>query len=171
MKLDILRQRYSLRQYDPRPVEEEKLQAVLQAAVCAPTAVNRQPQRILVIQSEEGRQKMKACTRFDFDAPAFLLVCYDRQASWKRKFDGDDSGRVDAAIAATQMMLEAVAQGLGTCWVGYFDPDQVRQAYALPDDYIPVVILTLGYPAADAAPSPKHESRLAPEQTIFWEKF
>ena len=101
----------------------------------------------------------------------FLLVCYDRQASWKRKFDGDDSGRVDAAIAATQMMLEAVAQGLGTCWVGYFDPDQVRQAYALPDDYIPVVILTLGYPAADAAPSPKHESRLAPEQTIFWEKF
>ena len=57
MKLDILRQRYSLRQYDPRPVEEEKLQAVLQAAVCAPTAVNRQPQRILVIQSEEGGRR------------------------------------------------------------------------------------------------------------------
>lgn len=171
MKLQILKDRYSLRQFDPRPVEEEKLQAVLEAAVCAPTAANRQPQRILVIQSEDGRRKMKECTRFDFDAPAFLLVCYDRQESWKRKFDGDDSGRVDAAIVTTQMMLEAVEQGLGTCWVGYFDPDQVRRQYALPEDYVPVSILPLGYPAADAAPGPLHESRLEETQTIFYEKF
>ena len=69
------------------------------------------------------------------------------------------------------MMLEAAALGLGTTWVGYFDPAEVRKAYELPDYLVPVAILPVGYPAADAAPAPFHTKRLAREETVFFDKF
>ena len=127
--------------------------------------------RILVLESEDSLKKLKDCTPYHFHAPLALLVCYDREASWKRSFDNCDMGAVDAAIVTTQMMLEAASLGLGTTWVGYFDPAEVRKAYELPDYLIPVAILPVGYPAADAAPAPFHEKRLAPEETIFYNSF
>ena len=169
--LELAKERYSVRKFSDKKVEREKLDAILEAGRCAPTAVNYQPQRILVLESPEALEKLKKCTPCHFDAPLALLVCYDRGVSWKRSFDGHDMGEVDASIVTTQMMLEAAALGLGTTWVGYFDPEAVKREFALPGWLAPVAILPAGYPAADAAPAPFHEKRLAREETVFFNSF
>lgn len=105
--LELAKERYSVRKFSDKKVEREKLDAILEAGRCAPTAVNYQPQRVLVLESPEALEKLKGCTPYHFHAPLALLVCYDREASWKRSFDNCDMGAVDAAIVTTQMMLEA----------------------------------------------------------------
>ena len=99
--------RYSLRKFDPRPVEQDKLDLILEAGRNAPTAHNYQPQRIFVLRSPEALAKADACTGSRFNPPVILAVCYDPAVSWKREYYGKDHGEIDAAIAATQMMLQA----------------------------------------------------------------
>ena len=115
-------ERYSLRKFSDRPVEAEKLSAVLESGRNAPTAHNFQPQRILVLQSPEALEKVDGCTGAHFHPPVMLVVAYDPAVSWKRETDGKDHGEIDAAIAATQMMLQAADLGLGTTYVGMFEP-------------------------------------------------
>ena len=122
--LELARERYSVRKFAPKKVENEKLDAVLEAGRLAPTAVNYQPQRILVLDSEESLGKLRDCTPYHFSAPLALIVCYDDTTSWKRSYDGKDIGKGDTSIVTTQMMLEAAALGLGTTWVGHFDPQK-----------------------------------------------
>ena len=163
--LELARERYSVRKFAPKKVENEKLDAVLEAGRLAPTAVNYQPQRILVLDSEESLGKLRDCTPYHFSAPLALIVCYDDTTSWKRSYDGKDMGEVDASIVTTQMMLEAAALGLGTTWVGHFDPQKVRSAFRLPENVIPVAILPMGYPHESSVPNPKHAERLPLEKT------
>lgn len=163
--------RYSVRQFSDKPVEKEKLDAILEAARVAPTAANKQPQRILVIESEQAKAKLKECTRYHFDAPLALLICYDKSVSWKRSFDNDDAGTVDASIITTHLMLQAFELGIGSTWVAFFDPQKVREQFQLPENYIPVALLPLGYPAADAQPNPRHTERLPIDETVFYNEF
>ncbi len=169
--ITLANHRYSVRKFDAKPVEREKVEQILRAAQLSPTACNFQPQRILVLQSEEARAKLKKCTKYHFDAPLAFLICYDKTESWKRSFDGDDSGVVDAAIVTTHMMLAAAEIGLGTTWVGCFDPKMVCNEFKLPNNFVPVAVLPLGYPAADAKPAPGHASRLPLEKTVFFDRF
>ncbi|HBU12435.1 MAG TPA: nitroreductase [Clostridiales bacterium] len=162
--MDLLKQRYSLRQFSPKKVEREKIDAVLAAARLAPTAVNYQPQKIYVLQSEDARRKLKGCTNYSFDAPLAFLVCYDKNESWKRSYDGEDGGPADACITTTQMMLMLVTLGLGSTWVGSFDPAAVSEAYGLAENIVPYAILPAGYPAEGAQPSPKHDIRRPVEE-------
>lgn len=157
--MTLFKERYSCRKFSGKPVEREKLEAILDAARLAPTAVNFQPQRIFVLESRDSLDRLKDCTPYHFDAPAALLLCYDKNVSWKRKFDGEDFGIIDASIVGTHIMLEVVNQGLGTTWVGYFDPSLVSQNFELPDNIVPAAIFPIGYPADDAAPSPMHFDR------------
>lgn len=91
--LELAKERYSVRKFSDKKVEREKLDAILEAGRCAPTAVNYQPQRILVLESPEALEKLKGCTPYHFHAPLALLVCYDREASWKRSHDNCTWGR------------------------------------------------------------------------------
>ena len=132
---ELTRARYSLRKFDPRPIEEEKLRLLLQAAQSAPTAHNNQPQYLLV-------------------------VCYDPAAAWVRAgIDGKNHGEIDAAIATAQIMLQAADLGLGSTYVGVFDPEKL--ALALPElaGRTPIALLPVGYPAPDAHPSKLHTQR------------
>lgn len=169
--MELAHARYSVRKFDAKKIEREKLDAILEAGRCAPTAVNYQPQRVLVIESDEALEKLKKCTPYHFSAPLALLVCYDKEASWKRGYDGYDMGAVDAAIVTTQMMLEAAELGLGSTWVGHFDPAAARAEFELPDYLVPVAILPIGYPAANARPAHLHNEKLAPEETIFYNSY
>lgn len=155
--LELAEQRYSVRGFAPRPVEQEDVDRILRAAGAAPTAHNNQPQEIIVVRSPEGLEALKRCTECHYDAPLAFLVCYDREKSWKRSYDGRDSGQVDASIVATHMMLEAAQLGVGSTWVMYFIPEAVRAEFGLPDRVEPVAILVMGYP--DAQPSPRHLER------------
>ena len=88
-----------------------------------------------------------------------LVVAYDPEAAWKREEDGKNHGEIDAAIAATQMMLQAADLGLGTTYVGMFDPEKLRAAFPELEGLIPVALLPLGYPAEGAHPSRLHTDR------------
>lgn len=169
---DVIRKRYSVRKFEQRPVEQSALDAVLQAGLLAPTAKNLQPQRILVIRRQEDLEKLDRCTRCRFGAPCALLVCYDRDACWKReRYDGKPSGETDAAIVTTHMMLAAEAQGIGTTWVMHFDPEAVRREFSVPEPCEPCALLVMGYPAPDAQPSAMHFQTLPEERLVFFDRF
>ena len=152
-------QRYSLRKFSDRPVEEEKLNAILETGRNAPTAHNLQPQRIFVLRSPQALEKADGCAGSHFHPPVMLVVAYDPKVSWKREGDGKDHGEIDAAIAATQMMLEAADLGLGTTYVGMFDPEKLHGAFPEMEGLVPIALLPLGYPAEGAHPSRLHADR------------
>ncbi len=164
--LELAENRYSVRKYSAKPIEQEKLDKILRAGQVSPTAANRQPQRIFVLKSEESLQKARSVTKYCFDAPLVLLICYDKEASWKA-YDGHDSGYVDAAIVITQMMLEAFDEGIGSCWVRGYDKNDLIKALEIPDYLEPVALLPLGYPAEDSSPlHGRHNSRLPLDETV-----
>ena len=169
--LELAEKRYSCRKFSDREVEEEKIEALLKAAQLAPTAVNFQPQRILVITDKEKIKSLdeNGCTRYTFNAPLMMVVCYDKGKSWKRSFDGKDEGIVDASIITTHMMLEAVELGLGSTWVGAFDPAKAREILEVPENYEIVSLLPIGYPSME--PSERHHKRIDISEFTFRNRF
>lgn len=164
--MTLAKDRYSVRKFAARPVEDAVIDQILQAGHLAPTACNLQPQKVLVLKSETALEKLKKCTDCHFHAPLALLICYDKERSWKRSFDGKDSGYVDASIVTTHMMLAAAELGVGSTWVMWFDPEAVRREYALAENVEPVALLPLGYPAENAKPAHLHEKYRAEEEII-----
>lgn len=159
-------ERYSLRKYSDRPVEPEKLALILEAGRNAPTAHNLQPQRIFVIQSPEALEKADGCMGSHFHPPVIVAVAYDAEEAWKRETDGKNHGEIDAAIVATQMMLQAADLGLGTTYVGQFEPEKLWAAFPEMQGTVPIAMLTLGYPAEGAHPSRLHASRKPLEELV-----
>lgn len=167
--IDLCHERRSVRTFDERPVEQEKLDLILEAGRVAPTAANLQPQRILVLRSEDAMAKAReAAGRMMHNASCALLVCYDATESWKGEAFGEpdyDGGEVDAAIVTTAMMMEATDLGLGTLWVRGFNAPKVSEVFELPDHLRPVCFLVLGYPAASVLEKP-HTPRKELSETV-----
>ena len=154
---ELARARYSVRSFKDIPIEEEKMNLILEAGRVAPTACNNQPQKIYVAKSEASRKKLASVCRCTFDAPVILVVCYDRTRDWKNKLQpGYESGETDAAIVCTHMMLQAAELGIGSCWVGFFNPNEVAQALGLPENVTVSALLPMGYAAENAQPAPMH---------------
>jgi len=150
--LDLAKSRYSVRKYENRAVEAEKLTAILEAGRIAPTAANQQPCIFLVLNNEEAIEKLyKACN--PHGAPLDIIVCADKKSVWIRPFDKASMADIDSSIAADHMMLCAQDLGLSSCWITYFDPSIVRKEFKIPDNLIPVNILAIGY-GADEPQSP-----------------
>jgi len=145
---ELIKKRYSVRGYQSKPVEEEKLQKVLEAANLAPTAANRQPFKLIVIHTKGKESELKRIYHRDWfsQAPIVIGVCAVPSKGWSRK-DGKNYSDVDATIAMDHLILAAADLGLGTCWVAAFDPDAARKILGLPDDVEPVAFTPLGYPA------------------------
>jgi len=151
--------RYSLRKFSDRPIEQEKLDLVLEAARKAPTAHNLQPQHIFVIKSAEGLEKAYRCTACHFGSPVILVLAYNEESSWHRETDGKMHGEIDTAIAAAQMMLQAADLGLGTTYVGVFDPAALAREFPEIASYRTIGLMPIGYPAEGAHPSRLHADR------------
>ena len=147
-------------------VEDALLQQVLEAGRNAPTAHNNQPQRIFVLQSPEAMAKADACMGCHFHPPVLLAVAYDPAAAWDREDDGKNHGEIDATIAVTQMMLQAADLGLGTTYVGMFDPEKLTAAFPEMAGLVPIAMLPLGYPAEGAHPARLHTERKPMEQLV-----
>ena len=167
----LAEERHSVRKFSSRAVEPEKLDLILRAGRIAPTACNNQPQRILVIQDKAGMEKLARCTTYTFGASMALLVCCDQTASWVRPYDSNNSFEVDASIVTSHMMLQAADLGLGTTWVGHFDPAKARSEFNIPANLVPVAILPLGYPAEDSKKNRLHFTKLSPEAVVFYNDF
>lgn len=167
---ELMKARYSVRKFDPRPVEPEKLTQILEAGRLAPTGCNYQPQRILVVQGEE-LSKMDACTPMRFGQPMVLVVCWDSRESWKHR-SGRDIGVVDSTIVLTQMMYRAQELGIGSLIVGLYKEPQLREHFRIPAYYEIAGLLLLGYPAPDCQPHPQlHFERKKLEETVFYGSF
>jgi nitroreductase len=145
---ELIRTRYSVRAYKPDPVEDDKLEQILEAARLAPTAANRQPFRILVIHTEGRQDELGRIYRRGWfvDAPIILCACGVPAENWVR-MDGKNYNDVDVTIAMDHLILAAANLGLGTCWVAAFDPEAAREVLNLPAGVEPVAFTPLGYPA------------------------
>ena len=166
--LTLAKERYSLRKFDGRPLSQADIDKILEAGIVSPTAKNLQPERIFVVQSEEGLAKLNACTDCIYGAKTAFLICYDKNESWKRDCDGKDSGDVDCSIVATQMMLAATDIGAGTTMVMWYDSPKLRELFELPENLIDVCILPAGYPSAEAKPSFRHTQRKPVEDIVSY---
>lgn len=144
---EAIKLRRSVRAYEDRDVEEEKLQQVLEAGRLAPSASNRQEWKFVVVRDKELRQRLVDAARgqqFVGDAPVVIAACavdHDHLMPC-----GHPSHLVDVAIAIDHMTLAARELGLGTCWIGAFDPRQVRDILDIPDSVEVIELLPLGYP-------------------------
>ena len=163
---DLAKARYSVRKFADKPVEEEKLQKILEAGAVAPTAKNQQPQKIYVLESQEAIEKIRGITRCAFNAPVVLLVCGSKEQAWVNPFNDRCSAEMDCSIVTTQMMLQAQELGLGTCWVCWFDTALTKQIFGIPESEEVYALLPLGYPAEESKPSSLHGSRKGLEETV-----
>ena len=157
--LELAKERYSVRDYADRPVEREKLEKILEAGNVVPTAVNAQPQRIYVLESEESLKKLAELTRCGFNAKTVLLFTYREDEAWSNPLEeGICAGVEDVSIVATHVMLEAWELGIGSCWVNYFPNTKLEKAFGIPAGEKSVLLMPLGYPADGSQPSPKHSA-------------
>ena len=164
---ELAKTRFSVRGFNSRPIEEEKLAAILERGRIAPTACNNQPQRIKVITGG-ALEKLDRCSPCRFGAPTVLLVCYDRNVSAKRdNIDGKELGDIDASIVTTHLMFTATELGLGSCWVAHFDPVKLKEEFALQEHIIPVALLPVGYAQEGVKPAGRHTMKNRLEKILL----
>lgn len=165
--LTLAKKRYSCRKMTDKVVEQEKIEKIIQAGIIAPTAVNFQPVKLFVINNEKGKENIKSCTKYDFDASTFFVVGTDKNSAWVRKFDNKNFSDIDGAIVATHMMLEIENLGLNTTWVGSFDSEILKEKYPAMCEYELIAIFPVGYKdVTNGVPSSNHEKRKSKEDMV-----
>ncbi|MEG1586446.1 MAG: nitroreductase family protein [Bacteroidales bacterium] len=170
--LELCNRRCSVRDYEDKPVEREKLEYILNAGRLAPSAVNFQPWVFMVVREQENRIKIQECYHRDWfkSAPCYIIICADLAQGWKRKIDKKDFSDIDAAIATEHMCLAATSIGLGTCWVCNFDPESLRSNFHFPDNLDPIAILPVGYPKNPNQCDEIPKVRKPLTEIVRWEK-
>ena len=165
---DVVKARYSCKKYSDRPVELEKLNAILEAGRLAPTAKNLQEQHVYVVQSAEGLTKIDSVTPCRYGAPTVLVVAFDKSNVFTYPGGKRDSGIEDAAIVATHMILAAADEGVDSCWLNFFDPEKTAAELGLPENEEILMLMDLGYAAEGAGPLPNHASRKPITETVSY---
>ena len=153
--LSLLKSRRSIRRYRPDPVLDEMVEQLLEAGRWAPSASNRQPWDFIVVRDEAIRQQVAQHAAFYFIrwahaavAPLLIVLCGDARNRFYRQFLHEDIG-----LAGSQIMLQAKALGLGTCWLGGIDRKAIAATLKLPEHLEVVGLLTAGFPAEDPPPT------------------
>ena len=162
----VLQRRYSCRAFSPNPVEQEKVDRILEAGRIAPTAVNKQPVHVWAVSCPETLEAIKGVTRSNYGAPLILVVGCRPTDAWVRRYDGKNGAEVDASIIATYLMLAAENEGLATLWVGSFDPVLLKGILPCADGYELVAMINVGYPVEGSAPSAMHGTRIPMDEFV-----
>ena len=159
--LELVKQRYSCRGYQPKSVEQEKLDYLMECVRFAPSAVNRQPWLFRIVTDEADRAKLQECYSREWfrTAPVYIIASVLHDEEWVRA-DGKHHGDIDIAIAVEHLCLAATEQGLATCWVCNFDAEKCRQLFDIAENEEPAVLIPLGY----AADEPKAKTRKPMEE-------
>ena len=161
--LELVKARYSCRNYQPTSVEQEKLDYIMECVRMAPSAVNKQPWMFHIVTNEEDKAKLLQCYRRDWlnTAPMYIVASVLHDQEWVR-FDGKHHGDIDIAIAVEHLCLAATELGLATCWVCNFDSNLYKELFGLPENEEPTVIIPLGYAADELKP----KSRKTTDQIV-----
>jgi len=168
--IDLATQRSSVRNFEPTPVELEKLLYVLEAARIAPSAANFQPCHFLIVTEPELLNSVKRTypRAWLATAPAIIVAMGDHNKGWHRKSDGKDFTDIDVAIAVDHLMLAAVEKGLGTCWICNFETEKCCEILCLPENMEPIALIPIGY-QIDGTKSDKKREPL--DKLVHWNKF
>ena len=166
--LALSHERYSVRKFSDKPVEEEKLDKIIEAALAAPTAVNYQPVRLWSLRSEDAIEKFLSCTKFEFfkNISAVIVVGGKLDEAWVRPADKRCFADVDASIVATHIMLEIHDLGLGSTWIGHFDAPRLAGLFPDMGGCELIAAFPIGYPAEDCEPSPRHSQRRSRSELV-----
>lgn len=147
MIMQEITDRRSIRAYIPKPVEKEKIQRILDAARLAPTAKNLQDWKLLLVEDELARKELVDAASphqpFLYTAP-LLLAAVALNPGYVMRC-GQPAYPIDLAIVLDHISLQAVHEGLGTCWIGSFDEEGAKKALGIPDDLRIVQLMSLGY--------------------------
>jgi len=165
--MEAIRNRFSCRSYQDRPIEREKLDCILEAARLAPSAKNLQDWRFVVVTDKQLRQRIVEAAnnqKFLEDAAAIIVGCSNSDYVMRC---GQPVGPIDVAIAMEHIALQAAELGLGTCWIGSFYPEKVRAILNIPNNIAVIELMALGYPAE----SPKEPVRRPLEDIVCYEKW
>jgi len=164
--LELAKKRYSVRAYKPDPVEKEKLQQVLEAVRLAPTAANRQPFQLIVITAKGKEADLGRIygRPWFVNAPIVIGACAIPSQAWSRQ-DDKNYCDVDVAIIMDHLTLAAADLGLGTCWIGAFDPAAAGEVLGLPAGVEPIAFTPLGYPDDQ----PKEKKRKSIKELVRYE--
>lgn len=152
---EAITRRSSIRAYSNSAVEPEKLERILDAARLAPSGKNGQPWIFVVVTDEDTRKKLvPACKGQSFvaDAPIIVVACGREERAYTKMGGYWNSLPVDIGIAMEHLMLAAAAEGLGTCWIGAFLENEVREILGIPEDVKIVALTPVGYPACEWTP-------------------
>jgi nitroreductase len=164
---EAIRNRYSCRSYQDKPLEQDKLRAVLEAARLAPSAKNLQDWRFVVVTDRQTKKAVAAAANdqtFLEKAGAIVVACTVSDHVMRC---GQAVGPIDVAIALEHMCLQATELGLATCWIGSFYPDKIKAILGIPEGVTIVELLALGYPAD----SPRHSRREPLDHIASFEKW
>ena len=171
--LDLVKQRASCRAYKPDPVPEELIEKILEAAMEAPSACNRQPWRMAVVTSPDVRTELIHSgflpglkMQWAADAPVLLVLGIKKSFITHQvapAIAGVDYPLLDIGIAGEHAVLQATELGLGTCWIGWIKPKEVRRIVGWPRDITPQAVISIGWPAN---PVKRRTSRLPPEDIV-----
>jgi nitroreductase len=166
--MEAIRQRQSIREYEDRPVPEDVLRRVLEAARLSPSASNRQDRKFVVVRDEERRRKLSqaAFGQAHVAAAPVVIVAVGTYPEYVMAC-GMASLPINVAIAVDHITLAAADEGLGTCWIGAFDQDQARAAVGVPDKYTIAALLPLGFPKT----TPERKPRKPLDEVVCWEAF
>lgn len=164
--LELVKARYSVRNYEERPIEQNKLDYIMECVRLAPSAVNFQPWKFAVITEKKLLEALKSAYPREWikTAPCIIVACGDHNVAWPRKLDNKDHTDVDVSIAVEHLCLAAAEQGLGTCWVCNFDVPLCKEILGLPANIEPVALVPVGYPASQEVP----EKNRKPLQDILF---
>ena len=156
--LQLASDRYSVRKFSDKAVEQEKIDKIIEAGLKAPTARNLQPFKIWVAKSAAAKNKINKANTFPFvhQAPVLIVVGANAKEGWVRQSDNKSFADVDASIVATHIMLAIHDLGLGTTWIGHFDEKVLKAEFGEMKDYSLIAIFPVGYIADDCVPSERH---------------
>lgn len=157
MELDtIMKNRYSVRRFQNRKIEDNMIEELLSVLKYVPTAMNLQPEKVYVLKSKGALEKMGTLAN-TYQAPVVLLICADKNLAWKNsKEEHYDTSEMDASIAGTYLMLKAWDLGLGSVWIRFFQSKEIQIEFSLPLNIQPICLLAIGYPHEDSMPSDRH---------------
>lgn len=163
--MKLFEQRYSCRKFTDEQLTDAELDSILEAGRIAPSAINRQPWRFIVLQSEDELEKVDACSKCRYGAQTAILVCFDKTESAKNPAVTPDYGWIDCGLALMQMVLQAESLGIASCIVGAYDPAQAREVLNIPEELVTYQFIMLGHSAA--SPQKMHFDRRSLEDIVI----
>ena len=156
---DVIKNRYSCKKFSSEQIGKDKLDAILEAGRVAPTAKNLQEQHIYVVQSESALETIDKLTPCRYNAPTVLIVAFNKNNVFTYPGEKRNSGIEDATIVAYN-------EGVDSCWINFFNPDELAKAFNLPEDEEILMLLDIGVADKTTTPLPNHNSRKALTETV-----